>query len=206
VPTPLPVISNGFRIAHRYHSADASFVNVFWVVAAASATTSTIATGFRNAYQNIGSSFAMINLQSSDITYDATDITPLDGVTPTDPIAYPSTTHGSAGAGMAAANAALVITWLTGARGRNNRGRSYIAGIPQAGIETGSGRWSGATIADALDAASGFINGLFIQTPSMDLVVVSQHSVHGPGHRAVTDWTPRAGIGTQRRRTERNKP
>jgi len=200
------VISNGWRLAHKYHSADATFVNVFWLLSSAASDEEDLFDCFSAAWSHAGSSFAMINMQSSDIHYDGADITKLDGMSPTVFVPYDSSTSGAAGAGMVAAQAALVITWNTGERGRNNRGRSYIAGLPQAALETGSARWANSTIADAQDAVGGFLTGLTTGSPAAQLLVVSQHSVHGPSHLFVLSGTPRQGLGTQRRRTERTHP
>jgi hypothetical protein len=206
VSTPLPVITDGFRLAHEYHSSDATFVNVFWLLAGGSATPADVGAVFIAAYATIGSSFSMKSLHSSDITFDKCVVTPLDGVTPSVEVPYSSGVHGGGVAGAVAANSAFIITWLTGERGRNHRGRSFLGGCPSASLEVGGARWGSSIIADALDAAGGFTSGLLAGTPSLDLLVVSQHSVAGPGHLTVSDWTPRAGVGTQRGRTERAHP
>jgi len=202
----LPIVTDGYRLAHEYHSADATFVNVFWLLSPDASSEADLANAFFDAWAHVSGSFSMKSLQSSDITYDGATVTKLDGTSPSVFVAYGSTTHGSAGSGMAAAQAALVITWVTGERGRNHRGRSYIAGVPNASLETGSARWSSALIADAVDAVQGFLDGANGGSPSFTPLVVSQHSVHGSSELEITGGIPRQGLGTQRRRTERTHP
>lgn len=203
---PLPVITNGFRLANNYHSNDATFTNVFWVVADGVTTTDDVAQAWFAAY-DIGASFAgPLALHSANVTMDNVQVTPLDGVSPTDTIPRATATPGLAGTPMAAANAALVVTWETGFRGIRNRGRSFFAGLPNASLETGAGRWSSALITDANDAFSNFLDNLANGDPSLQLTVVSQRSEFAPSHNAITSFIVRQGVGTQRRRTERNKP
>lgn len=206
VPAPLPVIENGFRIANRYHSGDATFVNVFWVVADGVSTTDAVATAFFAAY-DIGPSFAgPMALHSANVTFDDVQVTPLDGESPTDTIPRGSVVQGLAGTPMTAANAALVVTWETGFRGGRNRGRTFFAGMPNGSLETGGGRWSSAFITDANDAVSAWLTSMANGSPGLTNIVVSQHSEIAPGHKEVTSFICRQGVGTQRRRTERNKP
>lgn len=204
--TPLPVITNGFRVAHQYHSSDATFVNVFWLLASVSSFAADVGADFIDAYQDAGSSSPIKNLHSSDVTFDQVTVTPLDGVTPSVDVIYPSATHGGGASPPAAANAALVVTWETDQRGRAHRGRSYLGGCPAASLETGGARWGTALITDANLWIPNFLAALEAASNSYTLMVVSQRAAAGPSHRLVGSFVPRQGVGTQRGRTERAKP
>jgi hypothetical protein len=204
--TPLPVISGGFRLANLYHSNDATFVNTYWLLAGSAIDPNSVATAFMAAYDQ-GPSFAgPLALHCADVTFDAVEVTPLDGISDTVVVQRESVTAGLATGPMAAANAAFIVTWLTGARGRSNRGRSFLAGCPNASLETGGGRWSSGFIVDANEAIQAFLDNLGNGDPALTLQVVSQHSVEGPHHRDVFEFIARQGVGTIRGRTERNKP
>jgi hypothetical protein len=118
-------------------------------------------------------------------------------------VPYSSGVHGGGASPAVAANSALVVTWETGARGRSNRGRSFLAGMPGASLETGGARWGTAILTDAADAIDGFLTALAGTDPGMNLQVVSQHSELGPHHRPVNEGLARQKVGSQRRRTER---
>src|SRR5215831_12516697 len=135
--TPLPVITNGWRLAHNYGTADATFTNVYW---------------FITGDATVGSSFSMKALHSSNVTFLSCDVTALDGISPTVNVPYSSGVHGGGASPAVAANSALVVTWETGARGRSNRGRSFLAGMPGASLETGGAQWGTAILTDAADA------------------------------------------------------
>lgn len=201
---PLPVITNGFRVAHNYKTSDGTFTNVYWLLASSATNGTVIGNGFISAYGHVGSSFSMKALHSSDVTFVSVEVTPLDGVTPSTVVAYSAGVHGGGATPAAAANAALIITWQTDERGRAHRGRSFLGAVPAASVEGGSARWGTAIITDALDAVSGFFAGLSAISPSCELMVVSQRAAAGPGHRLVGAGLPRTEIGSQRRRTERN--
>lgn len=147
----------------------------------------------------------MKSLHSTDITFVSVDVTALDGVSPSVETLYSSGVHGSGGSPMAAANASLVITWVSDERGRSNRGRSYLAGMPNGSLEAGGARWGTALIADAQDAVASFFEGLTSSgvSSNYDLLVVSQHAASGPHHRLVGEGLPRVKVGSQRRRTQR---
>lgn len=206
VPAPLPVINDSLRIAHTMHSADATFVNVYWVRSDAYTDEATIAGDFFDAYDTGGGSSSMRHLQSQDLQLDGAEVTALDGVSPSVFIPRGSTTHGAVTSQASAANSALVITWLTGKRGASRRGRTFLPGIPSASLETGSARWSSALIADAELWVPNFIAALFTGPSIITLLQVSQHAADSPHHDDVIGFRPNQGIGTQRRRTERTKP
>jgi hypothetical protein len=189
------------------HSADATFVNVYWLLAGNPGDPTVMATDFFDSYDTAGGSgSSMRHLQSQDLQLDGADITLLDGVTPTVQVLRASTTHGAVLTQSSSANSSLVLTWETGIRGRSNRGRTFLPGIPSASLETGSARWSSALITDANLWVANFIAALNASTSNLQLLVVSQHAAGGPHHHPVTDFIPRQGVGTQRRRTERAKP
>lgn len=206
MPTPLPIITNGFRLANLYHSADATFVNVFWLVAAGPVDSVSVANDFMETYDDTAAFSSPSTLQSSDITLDAVEVTPLDGTSDTLLQQRDAITHGTGTSPMTAANAALVVTWLTGARGRSNRGRTFFGGIPAASLEAGSARWSTALITDANIAMQNWINALASTDSNLTLQVVSQRAESSPHHRSIFAFTPRRGLGTIRGRTERTKP
>ena len=201
--TPLPVITNGFRVAHNYKTGDATFTNVYWLLGDSSTDPTTVATTFPDAYSNVGTSFSMLSLHSSDVTFVSTEATALDGVTPSVEVPYPAGVHGGGSSPAAAAQASLVITWESDERGRSNRGRSFLGGCPAGSLETGGARWGTALLTDASDAVSGFFAGLSGIDVGFTLLVVSQHAASGPHHRLVGAGRPRQKLGTQRRRTER---
>lgn len=203
--TPLPVIENGFRVAHNYKSADATFTNVYWLLAETPTDPASVAADFIPAYAHVKSSFSMKSLHSTDITFVSVVATALDGVTPSQEVLYSAGVHGSGASPMAAANASLVITWESDERGRSNRGRTYLAGMPNGSLESGGARWGTALIADANDAVASFFEGLTSSgsAASYDLLVVSQHAASGPHHRLVGAGLPRVKVGSQRRRTQR---
>lgn len=207
MPTPLPVITNGFKLANHYHSDDATFVNTYWCRTADPSDAAQVGADFIVAYDNVSLAPTMRSLHSEDITFDQVEVTPLDGSSPTVSVARSPGVAGLGVSPMAAAQAALIITWETGIRGRNRRGRSFLAGVPNASLESGGARWGTAIIADALDWVQNFINVLADSSASpITLLVVSQHSVAGPHNQAIFGFIPRTGVGTQRRRTERNNP
>lgn len=203
MPIPLPVITNGWRVAHNYKTVDGTFTNVFWMVSADATDDVSVATVFIDAYDTVGTSFKMRSLHSSDVTFVSVVTTALDGSSPSVETLYASGVHGTGTSPASAANSCLVITWESGIRGRANRGRSFLGGIPAASLESGSARWGTGLITDANDAIDGFTNGLGGGDPSLTLLVVSQRAAAGPGHHNVFQGIPRAKIGTQRRRTER---
>jgi len=203
----LPLITDAFRLAHLYHSADATFVNVYWLLSPDADTEEDVALAFFDAYQNAGpSSFTLNKMHSEDILFDGAQVTKLDGTSPTVVVPYPSMTQGGTTSTMTSAQACLVITWTTGERGRDRRGRSFLGGIPAASLETGRGRWNSALVTDAEDALIGWFDGLAGGSPSITQLVVSQHGPDPGSFRTCNSGIPRQGIGTQRRRTERNKP
>ena len=207
VPAPLPIINDSFRLAHFMHSADASFINVYWLRSDSFTDEATMAADFFDAYDTgggLGSS--MRHLQSQDLQLDGAEVTLLDGVSPSVFVNRGSTTHGAVTTQSSAANAALVITWLTGKRGASRRGRTYLPGIPSASLETGSARWSSALVTDAQSWIPNFIGALFNGPSVLTLLQVSQHAADSPHHDDIIDFRPNQGIGTQRRRTERTKP
>lgn len=204
---PLPIIADAARIANLYHSGDATFVNTYWVHSTAGgATAAQFAADFIDAYDNTSSAPTMRSLHSSDITLDGVEVTLLDGVTPTLHFARGAGIHGAGVSPMAAAQASLIITWETGIRGRNNRGRTFLAGVPNASLEAGGARWGTAIIADADLWVTNFMNALLDEPTGLELLVVSQRSETGPSHHPVLTFVSRQGVGTQRRRTERNNP
>lgn len=200
---PLPVITNGFRLAHNYATVDGKFTNVFWLLSADTTDAVSVGTVFIDAYQNVTGSFSMKSLHSSDVTFGSCDVTPLDGSSPTANVPYSAGVHGGGSSPCSAANSCLVITWETGIRGRNHRGRSFLGGIPAASLESGAARWGAGLITDANDAVDGFINGLAGGDPSLQLLVVSQRAESGPSHHIFDSALPRRKVGSQRRRTER---
>jgi hypothetical protein len=204
--TPLPIIENGYRVAHNYHSGDATFTNVFWLTADPSATEQDVADTFQLWYFDTSAGPTIASLQSQDLTFDSTEVTKLDGVTPTLVAPYTTVQHGLVLSQMAAANASFIISWETGVRGRSNRGRTFFAGGPSASLETGSARWSSAFLSDMNSWIPTWLSNMAAATFPLFLMVVSQHSELGPHHNPVTGFVARQGIGTQRRRTEREKP
>ena len=207
VPAPLPVINDAFRLAHMMHSDDATFINTYWLRSDSFTDEATMAADFFDAYDNgTGSNSSMRHLQSEDVTLDGAEVTLLDGVSPTVFVPRGTTTAGAVLSQSSAANASLVITWLTGKRGGARRGRTFLPGIPSASLETGSARWSTALITDATLWVPNFIGGLFNSSSVLTLLQVSQHAADSPHHDDVIDFRANQGIGTQRRRTERTKP
>jgi hypothetical protein len=206
MPTPLPVISDGFRVAHVMHSNDATFANVFWFITDGTVNDGDVAAGFMDAYFDISSGPTIASLQSQDLTMDGVEVIALDGISESHFFPYATTKHGLVLSQAAAANACLVLTWLTGVRGRSHRGRTFLPGCPNASLESGSGRWSSALITDAATWIQTWFDNLAGEPGNLLLAQVSQRAVDSPHHAAVTGFIPRQGIGTQRRRTERQKP
>lgn len=206
VPRPLPVIPDAVRLAHLMHSADATFVNVYWLRCDSYSDEATTALDFFDAYDTAGGSSTMRHLQSQDLQLDGADVTALDGVSPTVNVPRPTVVHGAVLSQSVAANASLVLTWETGRRGRDNRGRTFLPGCPSASMETGSARWSTSLITDANSWVANFIGALFTSSSVITPMVVSQHAIAAPHHNDILSFIPRQGIGTQRRRTEREKP
>lgn len=204
--TPLPIITDGFRVTNIYGSDDAQFTNTYWVQSGTTVTPTALGSAFIDAYDNNTGGSTMRALHSSSITLHSVDVTALDGVTPTVNVPRAAGVHGTGVANAAAANAALVITWLTGIRGRAARGRTFLGGLPASSMEDGGGLWSTAILTDALDWVQNFLDA--IVGHDLQLLMVSQRSTETPGLHVhpITDFTPRAGVGTQRGRTERNKP
>lgn len=188
------------------HSNDATFANIFWFLADPAMTEVDVANTFQDEYFDIGSGSTIASLQSQDLTMDRVEVTGLDGISTTFVQPYGTVKHGLVLSQASAANAALVITWSTGIRGRANRGRTYLPGIPSASLESGSGRWNSALITDANAWINNWITNMANAVNPLTLMQVSQRAASSPHHAPVTSFTPRQGIGTQRRRTERQKP
>lgn len=204
--TPLPVITRGFRVANNMQTADGTCTNVFWLTAGVGMNENDVALGFQRVYFDVTAGPTIASLQSSNLQMINTEVTALDGTTPTIVVPYPALSVGLVVGQSAPINCALVLTWTTGQRGIAHRGRTFLPGIPSASIETGSGRWNSALIADATTWIQTWLDNMLSAPEELALMVVSQHAATSPTHDPVTGFTPRQGIGTQRRRTERQKP
>ena len=203
---PLPIITDGFKVENLYHSDDATFANIYWLQYNAATTPADVGADFITAYDTGATTPTLKALHSSSVTFDGVNVTALDGVTPTEFVARGAGVAGGGAALCASANAAMVITLLTGQRGRARRGRLFLGGCPASSMHDGGGLWSTALVADAQSWYSNFYDNL-INTGYQPLMV-SQRSEEIPGDHfyPITAWTARQGVGTQRGRTERNKP
>jgi hypothetical protein len=204
VPTPLPIITNGFRVAHEYHSAAASFVNVFWTLASVTSTAFQVGTDWNTAW-DAGGAGGILHAFSADMTYDGCTVTPLDGVSPSTIVNRASPSHGAGGSPMAPANVSLIVTWRSGTRGRAYRGRTYFAGVPNAAINAGGATWNASTISLITGQVTTWLAALAATPSSQELLCVSQHAASSPHHSLMQTWLVRPYLGTQRRRTEREE-
>lgn len=206
MPTPLPIITRGYRVANNMQTDDGTCTNVFWLTAGDGENETTVAEAFQRLYFDVSDGPTIASLQSSNIQMINTEVTALDGTTPSVVLPYPALSVGLVVGQSAPINAALVITWTTGKRGIAHRGRTFLPGIPSASLETGSGRWNTALITDAENWIQTWLDNMLGAPEELALMVVSQHAATSPTHDPVTGFTPRQGIGTQRRRTERQRP
>lgn len=103
---------------------------------------------------------------------------------------------GTVSGSIATVDQCMVVTWLTGARGRSNRGRSFFRGLSVVDFEDsyGTRQWKPATVDEFQENADAFNANMTAN--GYPLAVVSR--VHS-SYRVVNATTARAGIFSQRR-------
>lgn len=98
-------------------------------------------------------------------------------------------------------NVAMVVTLQTSLRGRSNRGRNYVPGLPYA-VLADTSQWTTLSIAAMKETYDALLTALS-STP-FSLTVVSRYTNNAPRvvgtHTPVSEIIVRNKIGTQRRR------
>jgi hypothetical protein len=197
----LPIIADTYRCSYEYASGGATYANVFGINAVG-ATAQQVADHIKSSVLNATAGSSIQALQSSDISLTKTTALPLDGVSLHAESLFSAGTFGSGASGAVPANAAGIITLNTSARGRSNRGRLYLGGLPKALVDSSGATWGTSWHGDAVSWFGQFITNLSAGSPSCTLCVISIKLGLAP---LVTSFTPRVYIGSIRRRTERQE-
>src|SRR5579872_2766125 len=200
---PFPVIPNSYlvtqhwdKVGHERHT----FASVFCVFRpSGTATNSQIATSFAAAFAS-----TLWQEVSAGATLGATDILPLDGVTPTQ--SYVTASAGTAG-GHTTGNSVpnvmqAVVTWQTAHRGKSYRGRTYLAPLTSDQVvDIATNQLTSGTVASLQSLANGFLTDLLASSPSpLNLMVLSRKLGVASG---VLTARANTYVGVQRRRYER---
>lgn len=141
---------------------------------------------------------------SSDVRYQVTTVYDIRTLTGEIVFDNSHTGPGTASFDVVPINTAVVVTLRTATRGRTGRGRSYIAGYSEGGIE--DGEWNATTLAQALNLVLDIKAA--IESAGWTMVIRSIQTdgiENNPAvTRPVTQVAVRGGkVGTQRRRVDR---
>jgi hypothetical protein len=217
--TPLPVVPDGIRVKITQKLGDdVNIENIMYGVVASGSLplTNTTALALANA--------AFAAWVAGPLQYQGTDVT-LESVTITDlsvagGVEVVSTTAAHAGLGSTAsltASASMVVTLLTGTRGRSSRGRIYIAGMTP-GDQATPQTWTSAIVTAMGNAMNTFGADMLAAATATNMVVCSFYSGKIPNPNPlsnrrnipdrrgtpqttiITSYEARARIGSQRRR------
>lgn len=195
----LPVIPNVFKCTFEYSSGEATFVNVFSVIGEGS-TPSSLAAGLMTSFLTFGGHSRIQSLLSSSVSLDRVTVLALDGSSTVEVVDFPPATFGLGAVSPAPANAALIITLLTGARGRSRRGRMFLGGIPRTSIGGDGARWGASIVADAVLWFQEWLDQLATIDTGVALGVLS---IKNGDFHVLTSFVPRTYFGSIRARTER---
>lgn len=198
--TPLPVIAGSSLVVQHLESADElhTMINRFCVHHNAGAPTpGQLADQVAQHY-----AATILSLMGDTISLGVTDVTPLDGTTPTETFATPSV--GAVGSITTGVNlplaTSLVISWRTGTRGRSHRGRSYLPGVTSTHVvDARSRQLTPAIVASITLQARAFISALAADSFSLELQVLSRKLGTAT---LITDGLGNPGVCLQRRRYE----
>ena len=189
---PLPVIDDVYRVAINSHVETVPFTNVLHIQRTGG-NTEAVATHVQDA---LITDDCVWDLISANMILDSIEVTPLDGITPTFELAVGESGHVST-TNNAPVQCALVTTWVTGARGKSHRGRTFWGGVAESHLESNRTKWK-ASDAGAFATA---IDGTFtaLNTDSYIFVVASYLLAKA---FPITDRRINLYIGTIRNRAE----
>lgn len=198
---PLPIIPQAYLIAQHFTRTDElhDYVNVMTVQDHTPPHTPLqIAEKFALAF---GAS--LFSVMDVGVTFGETEVTPLDGTSAVE--TFETAQFGSHGGhttgGAYPVSGSQLITWQTGIRGRQNRGRTYLVGVTDDMVVTPAERaLTNAQLAVLQLAGTGFLADLIAGAhPELHLMVLSRRGAH-----ATEALTARANLGvcSQRRRFE----
>lgn len=196
---PLPVIANVYRVTFNWHES----------------TTGMHAANVLHFQRSAGTAIDVFNTLNANVTANmwyctpstakisSVDIIKLDGSSGT--VNFATSTAGWIGQGSAAdfvVAGAYIVKFVTGVRGRANRGRIYLPWPTESQIAAGN---TNATAVTAMQSAwTTFLSAM--TTATNFLVIASYDRKHGGAgaHSTIVNVvTPELVMGTQRRRQQR---
>lgn len=199
----LPIISGVYRLANNYTCGEGTFTNIWWLDVGASVDPEGLGNDFIDAY-TYSTTPSMKALHSSAVTFVDVVVTPLDGTSSSQTVQYGAGVHGTGTTPPVSAQTAGIITWETGDRGRSNRGRTYLGGLPAGLLDSDGARWSTSFTTDANSWIPTFVDRL-LNHSSSGSVGLDVVSIKNGTAKPIVSWTPRRYTGTIRRRAERGE-
>jgi hypothetical protein len=192
----LPVISHCFRVEFPFDNGlGSTAANILHFTCADTSNVNDIVDKLRTATGGI--SDPLWKAMSSNYSASNVFITPLDGVTAGSDVGWTGGIGGGS-TGDAIPNLALVMSWHTGHRGSEGRGRTFIGPITE-GIQTG-GIIDTAILTAAATSWGDWHANMQTGTPSVVPVVASyKHAVARP----IVSIRADRKAGSMRRRLER---
>jgi hypothetical protein len=138
-------------------------------------------------------------LQSTSVTLDGVDVTPLDGVSPTVSVAFGGAENqaGQHSAFPMPAGDAMVISLKSAARGRSKNGRLFLGGLCSNQMPNDQQSWSSTTVSTATAAWAAMVAKLDDDISGSQFVVASYLLVEA---FPIITASPKTAVASQRRR------